>query len=298
MTQQFNRRRALGAFGTISLGTLLSACGTGRDNAAVTSATRFEGAATCTLTPEQIEGPYYFDARMIRGDIREDRPGTPLRLAIRVRDAQDCAPIANAVVDVWHCDAGGIYSGFEAASRAAQGAGLAGVQAGSTDGDAAQGAGPASVQTGRTDGDAAQGTGLAGVQAGSTDGDAAQGAGPASVQTGRTDGETYLRGAQVSNADGVAEFTTVYPGWYTGRTVHIHARAHLDATSLVTTQLYFDDAVTGQVHAQAPYSQRTGRDTFNDNDGFIDSGGGTPTLTLSQDGDGWLGLITIGVDRT
>ncbi len=262
MTQQFNRRRALGAFGTISLGTLLSACGTGRDNAAVTSATRFEGAATCTLTPEQIEGPYYFDARMIRGDIREDRPGTPLRLAIRVRDAQDCAPIANAVVDVWHCDAGGIYSGFEAASRAAQGAGLAGVQAGSTDGDAAQGAGPASVQT------------------------------------GRTDGETYLRGAQVSNADGVAEFTTVYPGWYTGRTVHIHARAHLDATSLVTTQLYFDDAVTGQVHAQAPYSQRTGRDTFNDNDGFIDSGGGTPTLTLSQDGDGWLGLITIGVDRT
>ena len=67
----------------------------------------FEGAASCTLTLEQTEGPYSFDVDAIRSDITEDREGVPLRLAVRVQDADACAPIGNGVVEIWHCDAEG-----------------------------------------------------------------------------------------------------------------------------------------------------------------------------------------------
>ncbi|MEV0609723.1 type IV toxin-antitoxin system AbiEi family antitoxin domain-containing protein [Polymorphospora rubra] len=174
---------------------------------------------------------------------REDRPGMRLRLAVRVQEVGDCAPVPNAAVDIWHCDAGGLYSGFESAS-----------------------------------------TGSGGP--------------PGRGGTGPTDDEIYLRGAQVTNADGIVEFVTIYPGWYRGRTVHIHTKVHLDTSTTLTTQLYFDEAVSAQVYATGPYSSRTGRDTTNDRDGVMRSGGDTPPmLTLSRDGDGYLGLITIGVDR-
>ena len=88
---------------------------TGGDLAAL-----FAGAGSCTLTTELTEGPYYFDVDAIRTDIREDREGTLLRLGVRVTDAAaGCTPIANAVVDIWHCDALGSYSGFESASQQA-----------------------------------------------------------------------------------------------------------------------------------------------------------------------------------
>src|SRR5687768_1891009 len=133
MTSRLTRRRALGALGTVSLGALLGACGVGRDNAgdAVTSADvettagkratvspqtsagsasveLFDGTAACTLTPEQTEGPYYVDVDAIRSDIREDRQGARLRLAMRVQDAEGCTPLPNALVEIWHCDAGGV----------------------------------------------------------------------------------------------------------------------------------------------------------------------------------------------
>ena len=70
-------------------------------------------ATTCTLTPETIAGPTWFDAHAVRTDIREDRPGTPLDLAFRVEKTGACSPVPNAVVDLWQCDAGGIYSGYQ-----------------------------------------------------------------------------------------------------------------------------------------------------------------------------------------
>jgi protocatechuate 3,4-dioxygenase beta subunit len=149
-------------------------------------------------------------------------------------------------VDIWHCDAGGVYSGFESASTA--------------------GGQPA----GR----------------------------PGGGGSSRTDQEIYLRGAQVTNADGIVEFVTIYPGWYRGRTVHIHTKVHLDTSTTLTTQLYFDDAVSATVYETEPYSTHAGRDTTNARDGVMRTGGGTPPmLTLSTDGDGYLGLITISVDR-
>ncbi len=126
MDQRIDRRTPLSAFGAVSLGALLAACSsddgggsatgsstspstTNGAGTSVSSATSdlFDNAASCTLTPEETEGPYYFDADAIRGDIREDRAGVPLRLALRVMDNDTCAPVSNAVVDIWHCDATG-----------------------------------------------------------------------------------------------------------------------------------------------------------------------------------------------
>lgn len=106
------------------------------------------------------------------------------------------------------------------------------------------------------------------------------------------DGATFMRGTQVTDADGNAEFLTVYPGWYRGRTVHIHAKVHIDSRSELTTQLYFDDAVSDAVYATAPYNDRGRRSTRNTND-TISRGG--PQLNLSKDGDGYRGALTIGV---
>jgi protocatechuate 3,4-dioxygenase beta subunit len=221
-----NRRQALAGFGSISLGALIAACSDDDDEAAErptrsseSDSAGFDDAATCTQTAEQTEGPFYFDVDRVRSDIREDRKGATLRLGVRVRDAAECAPIANAVVDVWHCDAEGSYS---------------------------------------------------------------------------EPGETYLRGAQVTNADGIVEFTTVYPGWYPGRTVHIHAKVHLDKQTALTTQFYFDDTVSAHVFVDDPYPGESNRDGFNDSDGLYDR---NLELTLSKNADGYRGRITLDVAR-
>ena len=69
-----------------------------------------EGA--CILTPQAIEGPFYRDPRLVRADITEGRPGVPLRMQLRVVEAGSCAPVSGARVDIWHCDAQGLYSGY------------------------------------------------------------------------------------------------------------------------------------------------------------------------------------------
>jgi Dioxygenase len=69
-------------------------------------------AVSCVLAPEQTEGPYYIAKEKVRRNIVEGRPGLPLTLRATVVDASTCKPIKGAAVDVWHCDAGGTYSGF------------------------------------------------------------------------------------------------------------------------------------------------------------------------------------------
>lgn len=115
------------------------------------------------------------------------------------------------------------------------------------------------------------------------------------VGTYSQEGDPFLRGVQVTNREGVAEFTTIYPGWYQGRTVHIHAKVHLDASTVLTTQLFFDDAVTDAVFAAAPYDSRGDRDQRNDADGIFD-----PALVfdLGRDGDAYVGTISFDVAAT
>lgn len=96
----------------------------------------------------------------------------------------------------------------------------------------------------------------------------------------------------MTDANGIAVITTIYPGWYTGRTVHIHAAVALTNTELVTTQFYFDDAMTDEVHRAAAYTTKSGKRTRNDADGFHAAAN---DLTVTKEGEGYLGLITIGV---
>jgi protocatechuate 3,4-dioxygenase beta subunit len=105
-------------------------------------------------------------------------------------------------------------------------------------------------------------------------------------------GQTYLRGAQVTNADGIAEFTTIYPGWYPGRTVHIHAKVHLDRETVLTTQFYFADDVTARVFVDDPYPGESNRDGFNSSDGLYDP---NLELTLSEASEGYVGRMTVDV---
>jgi protocatechuate 3,4-dioxygenase beta subunit len=109
---------------------------------------------------------------------------------------------------------------------------------------------------------------------------------------GRSDDEKYLRGAQVTNGDGIVEFVTIYPGWYQGRTVHIHAKVHVDNQTALTTQFFFDEDVTARVHERAPYSERQGRDVFNDGDNIFDR---TLLLDLSREDEGYLGIMSLDV---
>ncbi|SFM72163.1 Dioxygenase [Methylobacterium pseudosasicola] len=66
----------------------------------------------CVLTPQSIEGPFYVDPKLVRIDITEGRDGIPLRLRLRVIHAGPCTPVADARIDIWHCDARGLYSGY------------------------------------------------------------------------------------------------------------------------------------------------------------------------------------------
>jgi protocatechuate 3,4-dioxygenase beta subunit len=108
-----------------------------------------------------------------------------------------------------------------------------------------------------------------------------------------TDDGTYLRGAQVTDDDGIVRFTTIYPGWYRGRTVHIHLKVHIDKRNVLTTQLYMDEAVNSEALRASPYDERTGRDTFNDDDSIFDH---TGLLAMTKDDDRYRGVINLGID--
>ena len=120
----------------------------------------------------------------------------------------------------------------------------------------------------------------------------------------RGSSQKFLRGYQVTDANGVATFNTVYPGWYPGRTVHIHFKLRLYAGSTrsyeFTSQFFFDDAMTDSVHRQSPYNSRGSRRTRNANDGIYNSLSSNDkaglTLQTSKTADGYAGVINLGVN--
>ena len=111
------------------------------------------------------------------------------------------------------------------------------------------------------------------------------------------EGTTFLRGSQVADQDGIVEFATNYPGWYQGRAVHIHTKVRLDAAAVLTTQLYFPEDLTDEVHAEDPYAAHGTRDTRNEDDAIAgDPAANGNLLTTSAAGTGTLGLVVLGVD--
>src|SRR5205809_290851 len=108
---------------------------------------------------------------------------------------------------------------------------------------------------------------------------------------------TFMRGIQRTNAKGLALFRSVYPGWYPGRTVHIHVKVHLGGNVVHTGQLYFPDAVTDAAYRKAPYASRPTRSTRNANDAIYRNGGKKSLLSVRKSGSVHVATITMGVHR-
>lgn len=109
--------------------------------------------------------------------------------------------------------------------------------------------------------------------------------------------ENWLRGFQTTGDDGAVQFVTIYPGWYPGRSVHIHFRVRSGNQTFVS-QLYFDDALSDVVLAQAPYTEHAGVRTLNGGDGIFSSGGAELTLEVVQQGAEYVSTYDIGLALT
>ena len=194
----------------------------------------------CVVSPALTEGPYFVDEGLNRSDIRSDpatgavSDGALLQLVLSVVqvNGDGCVPLAGAVVDIWHCDAAGVYSDVSDPGFS-------------------------------------------------------------------TLGQQFLRGYQVTDGSGVVRFTTIYPGWYQGRAVHIHFKIRCDAPSggsyEFTSQFFVDEAMTDQVHATEPYASKGYRTLLNAGDGIFQDGGDLLILSVSETDDGYLGTFDIGV---
>jgi len=196
----------------------------------------------CVVRPQQTEGPYFIDEKLNRADIRSDpingstKDGVPLDLELRVArvGAGTCVPLAGAMVDLWQCDALGVYS------------------------------------------DVRDTNGLF-----------------------NTVGQKFLRGYQLTDDKGSAKFTTIYPGWYQGRTVHVHFKIRTAGSGgrsyEFVSQLYFDDKLTDELMARAPYATKGQGRWKNDRDGIFQRGGSQLMLALDKRGNGYGGTFDIGL---
>jgi protocatechuate 3,4-dioxygenase beta subunit len=102
-----------------------------------------------------------------------------------------------------------------------------------------------------------------------------------------TAGLQFLRGHQFTDSRGSARFTTIFPGWETGRTPHLNFKIRLyesgEKAFELTSQLYFEEGVTGQVYARWPYCNRPDRDTTNETDSLCKAGGAPLMLGFGKD---------------
>ncbi len=250
-----SRREVLALFGTGGAAVVLAACapgseptsgptgaptagavGTAGASATASAASVGSGLPSCVVAPELTEGPFYLDLNLERSDIRASTgdgavsEGAPLQLdwLVSQADGSACIPLEGVVVDVWHCDALGVYSGVQ----------------------------------------------------GST-------------------GTDFLRGHQRTDANGSASFTTVYPGWYQGRAVHIHFKIRTDPDGAAgfefTSQLFFDDDLSRQVYATGVYASKGPPDRPNSSDGIFNQSGGATLLSVTNEGDLYKATFEIAV---
>ena len=193
-------------------------------------------ADVCRLAAEQEQGPYYVADEMLRSDIVEKKPGIPLSLRILVLDARTCKPLENAAVDLWHCDALGLYAGFTKQDP---------------------------MGPGGADGPGGPPPGFDPQHPGNHPGPT-EGMGPP-PENHPTDKLTFLRGIQMTGADGAVSFTTVFPGFYMGRTNHIHFKVRMGGHAEGRTyaaghtshigQVFFPEHVAAELMLHEPYKQ-------------------------------------------
>ncbi|WP_405870948.1 intradiol ring-cleavage dioxygenase [Streptomyces sp. NBC_00005] len=271
---------AVGVGGTLAAGAF---AGETKGKGAGAAASASSSAEACyKLTSETTEGPYYIDADKIRRDITEDKEGIPLTLSLKVIDSETCKPIRNAAVDIWHCDALGIYSGYESLSTGGGGA--------PTDA-------PSGTPTGTP-----SGTPTGAPPSGGTGGGGHE---------EPTDDERYLRGTWKTDRHGQVTFETIFPGWYRGRCVHIHTKVHVDGKwtdagyegghTCHTGQFFFDEESVLASAEVEPYSTSTTERTTLTEDTIYDQSGTTGGLlrlkyNKKHIAKGVHASITVGVD--
>lgn len=270
---------AAGAFALTGFGAahaLARDASTGADAVEKAKAAALAFSACMELTTEQMEGPYYLDYELFRSNVVEDRTGIPLLLVLRAVDAVTCEPIRHSAIEIWHCDASGVYSGY-------------------TDNGNGGGGTPPTEPPGTPPTDAPTGPPPGG------------GGGHATP----TDDLTWLRGIQMTDRHGFVTFRTVFPGWYAGRAVHVHTKVHTGGTrtsegytggrTCHTGQFYFAEESVEATETIAPYSANTARRVTLDEDGIY-PGTGTQGGLLKLVHDkrhierGVVGHITMAVD--
>jgi protocatechuate 3,4-dioxygenase beta subunit len=196
--------------------------------------------ASCSLDHELTQGPYYLDRSILRKNITEGKPGLPLQLRLSVIDARTCAPLENAAVEIWHCDAQGIYSGYTKMNP-----------------DGMPEVGPFPNQKhGRPPGPPPD----------FDPNDGPPPRPPLAFGPSATDNTTFCRGLQLSDAKGLLEFETIYPGWYVSRGIHIHLKVHIGGEVKShkyagghvshTGQLFFPDELSDEIANLKPYVVR------------------------------------------
>lgn len=236
MPSPINRRDALRLVAiTAAGGALMSQQAFAQEASAATTTGLMPGADVCVLTPEVTEGPYYFDPSLERADITEGtETGVATTVRLQVVDGS-CKPIEGARVDIWHCNAEGLYSGY-------------------------------ANQTGGVD----------------------------------TTGKTFLRGTQFAGATGIVEFQTIYPGWYAGRTTHIHFKVFLDDKTVLTGQLFFPDALSQFIYQNVPPYTDHGhdRDVLNANDNIASQATRASFAYVKELEERYLVAMIVGVDPT
>ena len=248
-----SRRELLSLFGTTGAALFLGACiaggpgGPGGGAPAETGGITAEAAATtnatlppsCVVRPELTEGPVFVEEDLNRSDIRLDpsngavSEGVQFDLTFNISQVASsaCTPLGDVQVDIWHCDAAGIYSD----------------------------------------------TSELGMD---------------------TVGQKFLRGYQKTDANGMAKFTTIYPGWYEGRAVHIHVKIRNDQGYEFTSQLFFDDALTDEVFKAEPYASKGERSLRNEDDGIYQQSGGQLLLDVTPTATGYAATFDIGLQMS
>jgi protocatechuate 3,4-dioxygenase beta subunit len=214
----------------------------------------FAGNNSCILSPEVTQGPYYVSGEYVRENIIEDQEGVELILDTQVIDMATCDPVPDAMIEIWHCNSTGVYSGIVASGN----------------------------------GDSSDATNI---------------------------NNTFLRGLQPTDWEGVAQFETLFPGHYTSRATHLHVLAHFNGTTYANGtygggyvshvgQLFFDQDLITQVEETSPYSTNTQALTENSDDSIFsqEAASSDPVVEYSLLGtdvsSGIFGWVAFGIDLT
>ncbi len=231
-------------FGGLAINLLSGKCvGTDKNNLASTP---------CDETPEETAGPFPTrePSKLVSKNIVVDRVGTQLTIQVMLYNINNgCKPLKDAIVDIWHCDHKGEYSEYG-------GSGSAGGPGGFGPPGNEKMPPPPSRREGNKN-----------------DRRPFPPGGPGGLQPVDHTQEHFLRGRQITDKDGRASFTSIYPGWYGGRAPHIHAQILLAGEkSLLITQIAFPEDINKEVYAQGVYADRGTADTTNMDDNVFGDG--------------------------